>query len=207
MGTLLDIGLRSGMAFGSGLFTRANQSIVASAAGAAALGYRTRGVASVGQQAALAVTTASTTMFDALPSLPVVIAAGDTIEIEVIFTLLNDSAATRVYTPLVKIGATTIHGNALSSIANNAAARPSRLYVRIGCTGTATQRTFVDLDIGPTGTGATGYAFGNRSISTATEDMTTVKTFDFQLASAVATATQTARIDQASIRHTPLSAS
>lgn len=166
-------------------------------------GYPSTVYSQCGQNASIAPTTSDVSLFASLLALPTRIAAGDRIEIEVIFTLLNNSASGRVYTPNVKIGSTTVFNAATAGVTNSSTARLCRLFVAILCTATNAQRVFTDLDLGAASTTGPGYNFGNRGLGTAAEDLTVAKNFDFLIQSAAVTATQTAQIDQATIRHIP----
>lgn len=167
-------------------------------------GYPSTVYAQCGQNASIApVLGSDTSLFAALLQLPTRVAAGDRIEIEVIFGLTNNSGAGRVYTPTVKIGSTTVHNAATAGVTNSSTERLCRLYVAILCTATNAQRVFTELDLGAASTTGPGYSFGNRAKATAAEDLTVAKNFDFLIQSAASTATQAAQIDQATIRHIP----
>lgn len=228
MGSLLNIGKKAGEALSAGFFAAKGDLFAGSAANTAGVlsaptngktlvadsgqtlgwnsGYPATTVAYGGQQTAWTPATSASTMLDSTLTVPARIAAGDQLLLEVIWTLTNSSGGNRTYTPTIKLGSTTIVNQATQAIASSASVRTCRSYVKILCTGTSAQRYYWDHNISGTTATVPGYAFGNTGISTASVDLTSASTIDFQMAADATTATQTLRVDSITLTHIPVTA-
>lgn len=167
--------------------------------------FLARGLAYAGQQGSKNIASVTdVSLLDSVLSIPAVFAAGDKLEIEVIFNLVQSSGANRTFVPNVKIGSTSVHNTITGNVAAGASARTCRLLVSVLFTAVNAQRIFTDFDLGGLGTTLPGGSAGNRTTTTAAEDFATAKNFDFLILSSAATATQTAQVEQVTIRHIPL---
>lgn len=130
--------------------------------------------------------------------------AGEVLDLEMIMTFRNSSAADRTYTVRVKFGGTTHIADALIPLPTSAETRAGIIRVRIQNEGTtATQTITATVSISAPGSGALG-TFATAPtippvtmIAAGTIDQTAAQTLAVSIQSDAATATQTIATQQA----------
>lgn len=172
---------------------------------AQAIGVR----AFAGQQAQVTVDNTEKSLLDAVLTIPASggrFQAGDVLDIEIVWTLVNNSGGARAYTPRLKLGATALAAQVTQAVTAHANTRVCHTRAKVLLTAINVQRAYTELNVGSTAASAPGYAFGYQVLGTAAEDLSASKTLDFTLQSDAATATQAARVDQITVVHHPATA-
>ena len=153
----------------------------------------TKAVGGLGAGSGVAITASAASILSSTITLPAC-AAGDVLLVEGSFTILNNSTASRTYTGVLKLGATSILTFTLGSQAVATRVHAFQAYIRVNTT--TSQSASANL-VHNTVAGTSGVAVSCSGV--ATETISSALALDLTLASSTGTTTQTGTLEHITV--------
>ena len=153
----------------------------------------TKAVGGLGAGSGVAITASAASILSSTITLPAC-AAGDVLIVEGSFTILNNSTASRTYTGVLKLGATSILTFTLGSQAVATRVHAFQAYIRVNTT--TSQSASANL-VHNTVAGTSGVAVSCSGV--ATETISSALALDLTLASSTGTTTQTGTLEHITV--------